>query len=140
MLTPCMLGDADEIMPHDCGLLTEVQMEVFQASFSGIPLFRVVGDVDHFSAPALDTAARVALASDSGRLLFDLTAAPYIDSGGMSVLLHLEKDLRDSGWVGVIGASANLQRMFEIVGLTGRPSFRLFARLEDASAALGNSD
>jgi anti-sigma B factor antagonist len=114
-------------------------MEVFQTSLSGIPLFRIVGDVDHYSAPELEAVARKALALDSGRLLFDLTAVPYIDSGGAGLLLMLDKDVAARGWLGVIGADANLLRIFEIVGLTSRPSFRVFASVEDASAALGNA-
>ncbi len=111
-------------------------MEVFQASLSGIPLFRIVGDVDHFTAPALEAAAREALALDSGRLLFDLTAVRYLDSGGAGVFLTLDKDMQARGWLGVIGANGNLLRIFEIVGLTSRPSFRIFASTEDASEAL----
>ena len=114
-------------------------MEVFRSSLSGIPLFQVVGDVDHFTAPALEAAARAALAADSGHVLFDLGAVPYIDSAGAGVFLTLERDARPSGWVGVIGASANLLRVFEIVGLTTRPAFRVFPHLEDASRALGDA-
>ena len=114
-------------------------MEVFQTFLSGFPLLRIVGDVDHCSAPELEGVARKALALDNGRLLFDLTAVAYVDSGGVGVLLGLDKDLGPSGWIGVIGADANLLRIFEIVGLTSRSSFRVFARVEDASAALGDA-
>jgi anti-sigma B factor antagonist len=115
-------------------------MEVFQASVSGIPLLRIVGDVDHFTAPALDVAAREALALDGGHLLFDLTAVPYLDSAGAGVFLTLDRDMDPPGWVGVIGASSNLLRIFEIVGLMSRPSFRVFTRAEDASTALSDID
>jgi anti-sigma B factor antagonist len=117
----------------------EEQMEVFQTSLSGIPLLRIVGDVDHYSAPELEALARKAVVLDSGRLLFDLTAVPYIDSGGAGLLLMLDKDMAVGGWVGVIGANANLLRIFEIVGLTSRPSFRVFASVDDASAALSDT-
>lgn len=115
-------------------------MEVFQASLSGIPLLRIVGDVDHFTSSALEAAAREALALDGGCLLFDLTAVPYLDSGGAGLFLALDRDMASGGWVGVIGANANLLRIFEIVGLTSRPSFRVFARADDASEALSNTD
>jgi anti-sigma B factor antagonist len=111
-------------------------MEVFLTSLSGIPLLQVVGDVDHFTAPELEAVAREALAPDSGRLLFDLSAVRYIDSGGAGVFLTLDRDLRAGGWVGAIGADANLLRIFEIVGLTARSSFQIFAHKEDASAAI----
>jgi len=111
-------------------------MEVFQTSLFGIPLFRIVGDVDHYTTPELESAVRKALASDNGPVLFDFTAVPYVDSGGAGLLLSLDRDMGQSGWLGVIGANADLLRIFEIVGLPGRPAFRVFADLEDASAAL----
>lgn len=117
-----------------------MEIHVLQPSLSDIPLLQIVGDVDHFTAPELEAIAREALASDGGRLLFDLSAVPYIDSGGAGVFLALERDIGPSGWLGVVGASANLLRVFEIVGLTNRPSFRAFARLEDASAVLGDTN
>jgi len=115
-------------------------MEVFQSSLSGIPLFRIVGDVDHFTAPELETLANGALLLDSGSLLFDLSAVRYIDSAGAGVFLTLDRDMPPGGWVGVIGANTNLLRIFEIVGLTSRPAFRIFARAEDASALLSDTD
>ena len=114
-------------------------MEVFQASLSGIPLLQIVGDVDHFTAPALEAAAREALALDSGHLLFDLTAVRYLDSAGAGVFLTLDRDMDPQGWMGVIGANSNLLRIFEIAGLISRPSFRVFAREEDASTALSDA-
>ena len=115
-------------------------MEVFQASLCDIPLLRIVGDIDHFTAPALEAAAREALALNSRRLLCDLTAVPYLDSAGAGVLLTLDRDMAPGAWVGVIGANANLLRIFEIVGLGSRPSFRIFARTEDACAVLSDTD
>lgn len=114
-------------------------MEVFHASLSGSPLFRVVGDVDHFSAPELEALARDALARDGRRILFDLSAVGYLDSAGAGVFLTLDRYVRPGGRVGVIGASANLLRVFEIVGLTSRPSFQIFAHAEEASAAFSDS-
>jgi anti-sigma B factor antagonist len=119
---------------------SEEKMEVFQTALSGIPLLRVVGDVDHFTAPELEASAREASKLDNGRLLFDLSAVRYIDSGGAGVFLTLDRDVRPGGWVGVIGANANLLRIFEIVGLTSRPAFRIFARTEDASGVLSGTD
>ena len=115
-------------------------MEVFQAFLSGIPLLQIVGDVDHFTAPALEEAAREALALDRGCLLFDLSAVPYLDSAGAGVFLTLDSQMAPGFWVGAIGANANLLRIFEIVGLGSRPSFRIFARTEDACAVLSDTD
>ena len=114
-------------------------MEVLEASLSGIPVIRVVGDVDHYTSRALDAAAQEALTHDSGRLLLDFSRCPYLDSGGVGVLLSLIKTVRDMGWVGVLGANENLLRVFQIVGLLREPSFRVFADEMEASAVLSDA-
>ena len=74
-------------------------MEVVQASLSGVPLLRVVGDIDHSTSAAFDAAVKKSLALDHGRLLLDLAACPYIDSGGLAVILGAVKAVRGAvGW------------------------------------------
>ena len=62
-------------------------MEISSASLSGVPILRLVGDVDHQAAAVLGEAARAALAPDCDCLLLDLSDCPYIDSGGLGVIL-----------------------------------------------------
>jgi anti-anti-sigma factor len=102
-------------------------MEVFQASLSGVPLLRVVGDVDHNTSAAFDPAVKRSLALDHGRLLLDLAACPYIDSGGLAVILHAVSTVRGRGWVGVLSPNANVSRILELVGLLADESFAVFA-------------
>jgi len=111
-------------------------MEAFETSLSGVPLIRVVGDVDHYTSPVLEAPVQKALTSDSDAILFDFSACPYLDSGGVAVLLNALRSVRGKRWLGVIGASSNLLRIFEIVGLTRDSSFRSFADEEAASATL----
>ena len=73
-------------------------MEAFHASLSGLPLLQIVGDVDHFTAPALEAAARESLALDNGRLLLDLTAVPYLDSAGADFSSSMETWILKVGW------------------------------------------
>ena len=114
-------------------------MEVLESSLSGVPVLQVIGDVDHYTSRALDAAAQEALTHDSGRLLFDFSRCPYLDSGGVGVLLSLITTVRDMGWVGVLGANKNLLRLFEIVGLLSEPCFRVFADEMEASAVLSDA-
>ena len=98
-------------------------MEVLSTTLLGVPVLKVIGDVDHLSALALDTAVQDAMGTYGFRLLIDLRECPYLDSGGLSVLLSAFRQVRTSGWIGVIGPSRNVLRLFEIVGLTGDPRF-----------------
>lgn len=113
-------------------------MEVVQTSQSGVPLLRVIGEVDHFTAPALNAAAQSALATESSHLLLDLGECPYLDSGGIGVILTLLKAVRGKGWLGAIGCSHHLLRLLEIAGLTIDPAFRTFSSFEEASAFLAD--
>ncbi len=111
-------------------------MEVIGTVLSDVPLLKVVGVVDHLTASALEDSLHQALGNDGAYLLIDLSGCPYIDSGGLSVLLFACRKVRDKGWVGVIGPGANLLRLFQIVGLTANRGFRVFAGHEEARAAL----
>ena len=111
-------------------------MEIIEISLSGVPLMRVVGEVDHFTSLALDDAVDDALSLDGSHLLLDLTECPYLDSGGLGVILTALRKVRAKGWLGVIGCRADLLRLFTISGLAAEPEFRVFASLDEASAAV----
>ena len=107
-------------------------MEIRAGALLDVPLIVVSGDVDHFTAVALHEAALTALPDAGGRLLLDVSSCPYMDSGGLSALLVLVRDIGHEGWLGVVGPDTNLRRMFEIIGLLKDPSFLLFGTIEDA--------
>ena len=136
-------------------------MEISQASLSGIPVLRVVGDVDHQAAAVFDEAVRGALGPDCDCLLLDLSDCPYLDSGGLGVILTVYRDMRERGWVGVVGRTAdgtvvtdgqgsgelgghpgdpafgpnpNVRRLLELVGLFGAESFLVFGDEEEAAS------
>jgi len=111
-------------------------MEVLTTALLGVPILEVTGDLDHLTALALETAVGDVL-SDGSRLFFDLSDCPYIDSGGLSVLLFALRQVRGKGWLGVVGPKRNLLRLFEIVGLTADPDFRVFPGSDEAMASLG---
>ena len=111
-------------------------MEVLTTALHGVPVLKVIGDVDHLSAMALDTAVQDAIGAHGLRVLIDLRECPYLDSGGLSVLLFTFRQLRRNGWIGVVAPNHNIVRLFEIVGLAGDPHFRVFANSEEALGAL----
>jgi anti-anti-sigma factor len=117
-------------------VFAEVQMEISQASLSGIPLLRIVGDVDHSTSAAFDEAVQRSLAVNGRRLLLDLSACPYLDSGGLGVILAALKEVRGRGWLGVVGPSRDVLRLLELVGLLGEGSFIVFVDEEEVARLL----
>lgn len=109
-------------------------MELLQSQVDGIPLVEVRGELDHSSGNSLCEVAHQALGK--GRhLLLDLEHCPYMDSGGVAVLLSLLAQVRPQGWLGIISPNSDLQRIFRMVGLTGDGSFRCFQSREEATEA-----
>jgi anti-anti-sigma factor len=109
-------------------------MEIYEASLSGIPLLRVVGDIDHYASAVFDEAVRKILARDGSRLLLDLSACTYIDSGGLGVILIALEEVRERGWLGVVDPDPNVHRLHEMVGLLREECFLVFGDEEEAAA------
>jgi anti-anti-sigma factor len=126
-------------MPYHCAMAVtaEEQMEVFQASLSGLPLLRVVGDIDHGNSAAFEAAIEKPLELDGHRLLLDFSECPYIDGRGLSVLLLAAKHLLSDGWLGIVTNGKGVLRLFEIVGLQSSAGIRLFDDLDGAMKYLG---
>lgn len=105
-------------------------MEVSEYCYLGVPVVEVRGEVDHSTCDdfveicirALGTGKKVAL---------DLADCPYMDSGGISVLLSLLKLVRPEGAVAVISPDSNLLRILEMVGLTLDRSFRVLSSRDE---------
>jgi anti-anti-sigma factor len=114
-------------------------MEVVQAFLSGVPLIRVAGDIDHDTSAALEAAVKKSLTLDHGRLLLDLEACPYIDSGGLAVILDAVSAVQGRGWVGVLHPNADVSRLLEMVGLPAREGFVIFPDEAAAAKRIGAS-
>lgn len=111
-------------------------LEVVTYSFGGIPLLSLAGDFDHSSLTEFREKAGDALAEGGNKLLLQLTDTSYIDSGGVSTLLSLLHQVRNRGWLGVVGPSPDVLRLLQMVGLTIDPSFRVFSSFDDVEEFL----
>jgi anti-anti-sigma factor len=111
-------------------------MDVRVTSIEETPLLEARGEIDHSTCGSLETVMSDALSDGRNIVLFDLSRVAYIDSGGLSVFLSGVRQLRESGWLGVIGPNPNVRRLLEIVGLLVDPGFRVFADRQAAEAAL----
>lgn len=115
-------------------------MNVRLTSLAGTPLLEIDGDIDHSTCKAVETALDEMLRGNCPVALIDLSEVAYLDSGGISVLLSGARQLRKSGWLGVIGPNDDVRRLLELVGLFVDPSFRAFDDRLAAEAALAQED
>jgi anti-sigma B factor antagonist len=93
-------------------------------------LVEVAGEVDIATAPRL----REALAErpPAGELLLvDLSGVTFMDSSGLSVVLNLQRDLRDAGQrLAIVCPAGPARLLFEVTGVD--TELPLFATREEA--------
>ena len=78
------------------------------------------GELDRSTAPALAEAIRQLSAPGTSPVVLDFTQVSFIDGGGLALLFDLVERCRDQEWVGILSPSANIRRILDTVGLTGR--------------------
>ena len=87
----------------------------------GALLLRVRGEVDIESAPTLDGALRAAEAARPRQLILDLSAMEFIDSTGISVLVHAgQRAKRQNCSLVLANLPAQVQRVFEVSGVVSQ--------------------
>lgn len=112
-------------------------MQVATSQLRGVPLYTLQGEIDHTMAETLRAALEQGLeCRGAACLLIDLSAVDYIDSGGLAAILWAMRELRERGWLGVIGPNADILRLLEIVGLTIDGGLRVFSDEREAERAL----
>jgi anti-anti-sigma factor len=111
-------------------------MEVSESLSSDVPVIEVRGDVDHATCDALWIVADRALGGGS-HIALDLSGCPYMDSGGISVLLTLLRRVRPEGIVAVIAPDPDVMRIFEMVGITVDRNFRLLSSPDELALFAG---
>ena len=111
-------------------------MNAKKSSFHGVPLITIHGDIDHASVRELAPVMLDCLAPREGKLVFDLTDCPYLDSSGIGLFLGLLFDIADTDWIGVVGANTPLTRVFDLTGLSSNANFHLWADLKELRRAL----
>jgi anti-sigma B factor antagonist len=114
----------------------EPNMNAKKSSFYGIPLITIHGDIDHASVRELAPLMLDCLAPQTGRLIFDLSDCPYLDSSGIGLFLGLLFDTAENGRIGVVGANAALSRVFHLTGLASQGNFHLLADRSELRRAL----
>lgn len=99
----------------------------------GIPVVRVVGEVDVASVPRLDRELESLAADGKNRIVVDLSGVSFIDSTGLGILVKALKNARAAnGWVRVVAKEDRVTKVFVITGLDSE--FELTRTVEEAAA------
>lgn len=91
---------------------------VRQEQHDGLPVLRVRGEVDLYTAPRLQESVLAALSPGARSLAIDLSRVEFMDSTGLEVLLIAKKRAAERGGdVYVLGVQKHVLRLFQLVGL-----------------------
>ena len=111
------------------------RLEAAVKRVSGLPVVRVAGEIDIYTAPEFKSAINEAVSSGATDLVVDLTDVSYMDSSGFGTLLGAAKRLTPKGGsVNLVGCSKAIERMLKITRLD--TIFRMFSDVDDAVAAI----
>jgi anti-anti-sigma factor len=83
--------------------------------------YRISGELDMDSAPAIEQALRV----DGERLTLDLEDLTFIDSSGLHALVTLSARLNGAAPLVLDNVPAGVQRVLDIVGLESLPGIEV---------------
>lgn len=111
-------------------------IDVTTSTLHGVPLLVLAGEIGHESCPELRRTLENVLNEGVDRLLLDFSKVEYIDSGCIGLMWALFNSVAGHGWMGVIGANANIRRVLSVVGFAEDSTFRLFPAQTDAELAL----
>lgn len=97
----------------DVGAQSSISMQ------DGIPVVRIGGTLDHTKAPEFRTTVSHLVDNGSKRIVIDMSAVDFIDSGGISGIIFAVKRLSaEGGHLFLANCSAHTARKLEIGGLT----------------------
>lgn len=111
--------------------IEDVRIELALRQISDIPVLRVVGEIDVYTAPEFKSALNKTILTGASHLVIDLTDVSYMDSSGFGALLSATKQVRPKGGtVNLVGCSEAIERMLKITSLD--TVFGMFPCLDDA--------
>lgn len=102
-----------EMLDHLADSDTPLQVRVLVRQ--GVPVVAPMGEVDAYTVGAFRERVMEAVARRPPALIIDLSAASYLDSTGMAVLLQAARALPKT--VAVVSPRPRMTRLFEATGL-----------------------
>jgi anti-sigma B factor antagonist len=95
-----------------------MDLQVLLTEENQILRFKLVGEVDAFTAPILKERFEATVQPNGQQVELDLSEVAYMDSTGLGVFVGFFKTLKaNEGHLKIVGVNSRLQRLFEITGL-----------------------
>ncbi|MEW9555063.1 STAS domain-containing protein [Nonomuraea sp. NPDC050783] len=117
-------------MQHDHGLTV-----TYQPHSARVHVLVVTGDLDHHTSPLLQGALDELTLAPGDGLVIDLSALPFCDSTGISILVTAHQRAQDAGArLALAGLDPDIAHVFKIMGLDRLLSF--YETTDKAIAAL----
>lgn len=112
-------------------MMSSHENKIWQEQVEQTHIVGLSGRVDQLVTPTLDTTLTHLIGTGTCRLLIDLTAVHYINSGGLRCLVSAWRHARRQGGdVALYGLSARLKGLFETMGFDN--VFKIYANKESA--------
>jgi anti-sigma B factor antagonist len=101
---------------------------------TGACVVSVAGEVDLYTAPALERELFGAIAKGTGRVIIDLAGCGFIDSTALGIFVMANKGLRDGrGPLALVTDDPHILKVLEVTGLT--PLFAIHPSRKSAESA-----
>ncbi len=97
-----------------------VELKVSTRSHAGHAILTVVGEIDLYTAPRLQTEFTRLLETGPDRVVIDMSGVEFCDSTGMNVLLSALKRMRERG--GILEVASPRPAVRKILQVTGLDS------------------
>jgi anti-anti-sigma factor len=96
-------------------------MKIDQRKLGAVTVVKLQGPISGDDATVLQHRIEQVMASSAGRIVLDLAATPFIDSGGLEVFLDTADQLSARGrTLKLCGLNATVREVLALIGLTGR--------------------
>ena len=118
--------------------IEDVRMEVLLREVSDVPVVKVTGEIDAYTAPEFKSALGRVILSGADHVIVDLTDVSYMDSSGFGSLLSATKRVRPrGGTINLVGCNDAIERMLKITRLD--VIFGMFPTVDAAVETLRSS-
>jgi len=123
-----------ELVDSGATISGSAALSVVTVHHGELAVLAVTGSMDILTAPELADAVGKILTGQPSGLIIDLTAAEFLSSAGMSVLVNAHEAIAPYGSLGVVADGPSTARPLRLVGLD--QTLTIYPTIEAAVAAM----